>query len=177
MAREELPNEILWEGKHASELALTAFADGEESLLSKDIVLHLSTCSECAMRLGETALVTRGVTHAVHSVKPWLPAEMLAPSGTRKRSAQSARAPWGAIFAVLGLTALSVAPKLVQLPHRIAAFVVTLLHAVPVVSHSGVQVFEHGLGAEWTQAMGVCAALLIAAGFTLTRLLPRPTVS
>jgi hypothetical protein len=54
---------------------------------------------------------------------------------------------------------------------------VSLMHAAPVMSHSGVQVIEQGLGAQWTQAMGVCAALLIAAGFAVTRLLPRPTVS
>ena len=175
MAREELTKELLWEGKHASELALSAFADGEDSLLTKDIVLHLHTCTECAMRLGETALVTRGVTHAVQSVKPWLPAAMQAPSAPRKRPAQSL--PWPAIFAALGLTALGSAPTLMELPHRISAFAVTLLHAAPVVSHSGVQVFQHGLGAEWTQAMAVCAALLIGAGFAVTRLLPRPTVS
>jgi hypothetical protein len=172
-----LTNDLLWEGKHASELALSTFADGEDSLLTKEIVLHLHTCTECAMRLGETALVTRGVTHAVQSVKPWLPAAMQAASLTpaRKRSPQSI--PWPAIFAALALTAVGSAPTLMALPHRIAAFAVTLMHAAPVVSHSGVQVFQQGLGAEWTQAMGVCAVLLIGAGFAVTRLLPRPTVS
>ena len=93
MAREHLPNELLWDGigdgngdgsrPHASDLALSAFADGEESLLTSEVVLHLHTCNECAMRLGETALVTRGVTHAVQSVKPWLPAEMVGPARER----------------------------------------------------------------------------------------------
>jgi hypothetical protein len=181
MAREELPTELLWEKSHASELALSAFADGEDSILSKDVVRHLETCSACAMRLGETALVTRGVTHAVQSVKPWLPASMQAPSGalsgTRKRSSAQPSVPWAAIFAALALTAVGAAPKLMVLPHRIAALAVSLLHAAPVVSHSGMQVFQQGLGAQWTQAMGVCAALLIAAGIAVTRLLPRPTVS
>ncbi len=174
-----LPADLLWDGKHASELALSAFADGEESLLPKDMLQHLGSCSECAMRLGEMALVTRGVTHAVQSVKPWLPAEMLAPSGARKRAAQTKHnsLPWGAVLAALGLTGVGIAPTLVDLPHRMAAFTVTLSRAVPVVSHSGVQVFQHGLGLAWVQAMAVCAALLIGAGFAVTRLLPRPTVS
>src|ERR1700677_229 len=86
-----LSTELLWEGKHATELALSAFADGEESLLTKEIVLHLHTCTECAMRLGETALVTRGGTHAVHSVKPWLPASMQAPSGAHSGTQSGAR--------------------------------------------------------------------------------------
>jgi hypothetical protein len=180
MAHEELPADLLWEKNHASELALSAFADGEEALLSSEMVLHLHTCTACAMRLGETALVTRGVTHAVHSVRPWLPASMQAPSearsGTRKRAAQPS-VPWTAILAALVLTAVGAAPKLLALPHRVAALAVSLMHAAPVMSHSGVQVIEHGLGAQWAQAMGVCAALLIAAGFAVTRLLPRPTVS
>jgi hypothetical protein len=188
MAREELPNELLWERSgesepnggesHASELALSAFADGEDSLLSKEMVLHLHTCTACAMRLGEMALVTRGVTHAVQSVKPWLPASM---QGNRalKRAPQKSQhsVPWGAIVAALALTVVGIAPKVMALPHRLAALAVSLLHAAPVVSHSGVQVFQQGLGAEWTQAMGVCAALLIGAGFAVTRLVPRPTAS
>jgi hypothetical protein len=179
MGRELLPAELLWENKHASELALSAFADGETALLTKEIVLHLHTCSECAVRLGETALVTRGVTHAVQSVKPWLPASMQAPSGVRKRSGQSRpeALPWGAVFAALALTALGSAQAIIALPHRIAALATTLVHAAPVVSHSGVQVFQQGLGTEWTQAMLVCAALLIAAGVAVTRLLPRPATT
>lgn len=173
-----LPNELLWENDHASELSLSAFADGEESLLSKEIVLHLHTCTACAMRLGETALVTRGVTHAVQSVKPWLPASMQArSSGARTRAPAPQSVPWAAIFAALGLTAVGAAPTLMALPHRVAALALSLLHAAPVMSHSGVQVFQQGLGAEWTQAMGVCAALLIAAGVAVTRILPRPTVT
>ncbi len=181
MAREELPNELLWEKSHASDLALSAFADGEEALLSHEMVQHLHTCSACAMRLGETALVTRGVTHAVQSVKPWLPASMQAPSGvssgTRRRAPSQQSVPWAAIFGALALTAVGAAPKLMALPHRIAALAVSLMHAAPVMSHSGVQVFEQGLGAQWTQAMAVCAALLIGAGFAVARLVPRPTVS
>jgi anti-sigma factor RsiW len=180
MAHEELPADLLWEKSHASELALSAFADGEETLLSRDMVQHLQTCSACAMRLGEMALVTRGVTHAVQSARPWLPAEMQAPSrvtsGMRNRSQQPA-VPWAAIVGALVLTAVGVAPKLLALPHQIAALAVSLMHAAPVVSHSGVQVIQQGLGAQWAQAMLVCAALLIAAGFAVTRLLPRPTAS
>ena len=178
MGRELLPNELLWEGEHASELALSAFADGEDSLLSKDMILHLHTCNACAVRLGETALVTRGVTHAVQSVKPWLPAA-LQTSGVQAKKKASAQpsVPWAAIFAGLALTTVGAAPTLMTLPHRIAAIASSLIHAAPVVSHSGIEVFQNGLGTEWTQAMGVCAALLIAAGFALTRLLPRPTVT
>jgi hypothetical protein len=178
MSGEKLPNDLLWEGKHASELALSVFADGEESALSNEIVLHLHTCNECVQKLGETALVTRGVTHAVQSVKPWLPAALVAPSGVKSvRKSREPRVPWMAVAAALVLTAVGAAPTVMALPHTLSAFAVTLLHAVPVVSHSGVQVIQQGLGPAWTQAMGVCAALLVAAGFAVTRLLPRPQVA
>jgi hypothetical protein len=181
MSREKLPNDLLWEGKHASELALFSFADGEESSLSNEVVLHLHTCNECVMRLGETALVTRGVTHAVQSVKPWLPPSLVAASGASARTVTKKRAtqpiPWAAIGAALGLTVVGAAPTMMALPHRLGALAVSLLHAAPVMSRSGVQVFAHGLGAGWTQAMGVSAALLIATGFLITRLLPRPRLA
>ena len=165
-------------GQTRERVALSAFADGEESLLSKEIVLHLHTCTECAMHLGETALVTRGVTHAVNSVKPWLPAGNARPvRRTRVGEALVAVSPLARGLRGSRAHAVGSAPTLMELPHGIAAFAVRLLHAAPVVSHSGVQVFQQGLGAEWAQAMGVCAALLIASGFALTRLLPRPTVS
>ena len=92
-------------------------------------------------------------------------------------SARRSRSPGRAIFAALALTTVGAAPTMLAVPHRIAAFAVTLLHAAPVVSHSGVQVFQQGLGTEWTQAMLVCAALLIGAGVAVTRLLPRPTTT
>ena len=174
MARHELPADLLWEGKHASELAVSAFADGEESVLPREVVLHLHTCNECVMRLGETALVSRGVTHAVQSVKPWLPAEMVAPLAKKQRAQP---VPWAAIIAALGLTGVGVTPTLLALPHRIAELAISLMKAAPVMSHSGLQVFQHGLGGAWTSAMCVCAVLLVTSGVAVTRLLPRPAMS
>lgn len=182
MSREKLPNDLLWEGKHASELALSVFADGEEASLSNEVVLHLHTCNECVHRLGDMALVTRGVTNAVQSVKPWLPASLAGSPSTKpntkaakKKNAQPM--PWAAIVAALGLTVIGAAPAVMEAPHRFAALAMSLLHAAPVVSRSGVQVLEHGLGVGWVQAMGACAALLIATGFAVTRFLPRPVTA
>jgi hypothetical protein len=77
MGRELLPNELLWEGQHVTELAVSAIADGEESSLPRDVVGHVHSCDACAMKLGEIALLTRGVCNAVQSAKPWLPAEVV----------------------------------------------------------------------------------------------------
>ncbi len=171
MAKHELPAELQWEAGHASELALSAYADGEEAMLAREVAQHLTSCNECVVRLGEMALVARGVTHAVQSVKPWLPAEMRAPQA-KKRSAQPV--PWAAIVAALAMTALGATPTLVALPHRLAVLTISLVKAAPVMSHSGLQVVQQGLGGAWVSAMGVSAALLVACGIALTRLLPRP---
>ncbi len=170
MAR-ELPNELLWENDHASDLVMSAMADGEDSLLSNDVVSHVHSCDACMLRLGEMALETRGVTNAVQSVKPWLPASVLAPS---KKRASAQPVPLTAIFAALGLTGIGAAPTLLALPHRLAELALTIQHAVPAMSHGGAQVLEQGVGVA---AMSACAVLLLGAGVAVTRLLPRPTVS
>jgi hypothetical protein len=171
MMSRELPNDLLWENEHASDLVMSAMADGEESILSRQIVEHVHSCDACMMRLGSMALETRGVTNAVQSVKPWLPAAVLAPS---KKRAPAQPVPFAAIFAALGITAIGAAPTLLALPHRLAEFALTVQHAVPAMSHGGIQVFQQGIG---VMAMGVCAVLLLGAGVAVTRLLPRPTVS
>ncbi len=180
----QLPKEVLWEsgdetsettteGAHASDLALSALADGEESLLSRDVIEHASSCDACALRLGALALETHGVTNAVASVKPWLPAELLAPSA-RKRATASQPIPLGAIFAALVLTVAGATPSVLALPHRLAELLLTLERAAPAMSHGGIQVIQQGVGVA---VMGACALLLVAAGVAVTRLLPRPTSS
>ncbi len=172
----QLPKQVLWDvtsdAAHASDLALSALADGEESLLSQDVIEHASSCDACALRLGALALETHGVTNAVESVKPWLPAELLAPS--KKRATASQPIPLGAIFAALGLTAVGATPSVLALPHHLAELLLTLQHAAPAMSHGGIQVIQQGVGVA---VMGACALLLVAAGVAVTRLLPRPTSS
>jgi hypothetical protein len=175
MGREILPNELLWEADHASELAVSVLADGEESSLPRDVVSHVHSCDECAMKLGEVALVTRGVTHAVQSVKPWLPAAVLAPVSSKRRAAQPV--PYRAIAVALFLAAAGAMPSVLALPRRVADLLITLSQAAPIVGHSGVKLFEHGLGSLWLTATCACAVLLVGAGVAATKLLPRPTTS
>ncbi len=176
MAKNQLPKEVLWDetsdGAHASDVALSTLADGEESLLSDDVIEHASSCDACALRLGSLALETHGVTNAVESVKPWLPAALLAPSIAKKPASQPI--PLGAIFAALGLTAVGATPAVLALPHRLAELLLTLQHAAPAVSHGGIQVIQQGVGVA---VMGACALLLVGAGVAVTRLLPRPVSS
>ena len=173
MARETLPNELLWDAGHASELALSSIADGQESLLSREVVSHVHSCDACAMKLGEAALEMRGVMSAVQSAKPWLPASIVAPVPKRKASG----APMPAMIVAVVVAALGAVPTLMALPRRLAELALTMMHTLPVVSRSGVQVFQQGLGGAWLSAMCACAFLLVLMGFAVTRLLPRPATS
>jgi hypothetical protein len=177
MAKYQLPNEVLWDADHASDLALSAITDGEDSLLAPDVVAHTHSCDACTMRLGTLALETHGVTNAVESVKPWLPAALLVPSkkaAPSKKASSSQPVPLPAIFGALALTAVGATPTVLAFPHRIAELILTLEHAAPAMSHGGLQVIQQGVGVA---AMGVCALLLVAAGVAVTRVLPRPASS
>jgi hypothetical protein len=180
MGRELLPKELVWEAGHASELALSALVDGEDAVLPRDVVSHVHSCDACMMQLGDAALMMRGVTHAVQSVKPWLPPDLsreLAKSPSSSRALAPKRVPLAAMVVAMVVAAAGAVPTLLGLPQRLAQLLLTLMHTAPVVSRSGLQVFEQGLGGAELSAMFGCAGLLLCAGVAATRLLPRPVVS
>ena len=37
---DKLPRELVWDGAHVSELGLTALADGQESIVTRDAIEH-----------------------------------------------------------------------------------------------------------------------------------------
>jgi hypothetical protein len=129
------------------------------------------------MQLGDAALMMRGVTHAVQSVKPWLPAEVLGPQRVSQKIEKRRPVPFAAMVVAMVVATAGAVPTLLGLPQRLAQLALTLMHTAPVVSRSGVQVFEQGLGGAGLSAMLGCGALLACAGVAVTRLLPRPTVS
>jgi hypothetical protein len=56
---ELLPNELLWaEGGHASDIALTALADGQLAILPPSVLAHVERCTPCATHLGHAALLS-----------------------------------------------------------------------------------------------------------------------
>ncbi len=55
-SNEMLPDELCFEGGHATEIALTALVDGQEALLSAEVLSHVDGCTDCAAAMGELAL-------------------------------------------------------------------------------------------------------------------------
>lgn len=53
-----LPEELLWAaGGHASDIVLTALADGEHAIVPPPVVAHVQQCTACTAHLGNAALL------------------------------------------------------------------------------------------------------------------------
>lgn len=62
--RELLPQELLWAaGGHASDIVLTALADGQRDIVPADVLGHVERCTTCTIHLGHAALLSLH-THA-----------------------------------------------------------------------------------------------------------------
>ena len=184
MGRELLPIELVWDAcddrtgvAHASEIALSAMTDGEDALLPRDVVSHVHSCDVCMMKLGESALAMHGVSHAVQSVKPWLPASVVTPMPISSRPEKKRPVPFAAMVVAMVVATAGAVPTVLGLPQRLAQLALTLMHTAPIVSRSGMQVFQTGLGGAGLTAMFGCATLLLCAGVAVTRFLPRPAAS
>ncbi len=56
---ELLPEELLWAaGDHASDIVLTALADGQQAIVPMPVRLHIERCTACMAHLGNTALLS-----------------------------------------------------------------------------------------------------------------------
>ena len=97
MTPETLAPDIAWEPSgHLSEVALSAFADGEDALLDAAMHAHLDDCEACAIELGNVAMRAANVAsalrdpaliHALHEIAEAAPSAVL--SQARSESAQA----------------------------------------------------------------------------------------
>ncbi len=56
---ELLPDELLWaEGGHASDIVLTAMADGQAEIVPRTVLTHVNGCQLCTTHLGNAALLS-----------------------------------------------------------------------------------------------------------------------
>ena len=183
-SRQKLPEDLLWESGHASELALAAMADGEEALLTPSLEAHVHSCADCTQRFGETALLSAGTSRAIQELGPLLrvtpvPFEnrSMAPASGGRR-----KLPVPMLVAAFVLAAAGAMPTLVQLPGRFAEFCFALLHTVPTLSRSSAQLFRSGpflreMGPVWIAVTCACAVILVMMSIAVTRLLPKPVSS
>ena len=100
-----LPEELLYaEGGHASDVALTCLADGEDALVPAALRAHVLECAACSAQLGNAALLSLRADDAVRGYV----------------AAQAKPAPTPGLERALALgflvAVLSAAPRLASLP-------------------------------------------------------------
>jgi hypothetical protein len=175
MSHVELPEELLWQEGHASELALTALADGEGAIVARAVQSHVDACAFCTHRLGETALLSMGASRAITELGPLL---RMTPVPERAAASESGRKrlPWPMLVAALAIAVLGAVPTLIRLPTRAGELCFALLHTLPTLSRSSAQLLRSGLGPSpvWVGITCACAVVLVMTSYAVTRLLPKP---
>ena len=126
---EKLPRELVWDGTHVTELALSAIADGETALVEDGAVEHVDACEWCAGRLGRLALLTEAVGHAVTQVRP--------ASVSSRPPARVMPKPWRALGAGTAVAVLAGLPALAHLGSFVDAVSAFFAHGVPVLARGG----------------------------------------
>ncbi len=166
---ELLPEDILWAaGGHASDVVLTAMADGQIGIVPSSALAHVEGCHACTTHLGNAALLS---LHAGREI-----------AIVAREAVTQARAPLprlaillGLVFAVLGLV-----PRFADSPPAIGGVKTFATHDLPLLVNGlqtlGRRLLEPGSPLALGLTYGA-AALLVLMAFALVRLLPKKEVS
>ncbi len=160
-----LPEELLWAaGGHASDVVLTAIADGQQAIVPPVVLEHVASCTTCTTHLGHAALLT------LHTG-----AELAA---AREHSRLTERRPLPKLAIALGLAvaAIGLFPSILDGAGDMASARTFFTREVPV--------FLRALGtlARRVQEPGsstgllvtyAAAAMLVVMGIALVRILPK----
>ncbi|AKV03257.1 hypothetical protein AKJ09_09920 [Labilithrix luteola] len=160
-----LPEELLWaEGGHASDVVLTALADGQLAIVPPNVRAHVEGCDLCTTHLGHAALLS------IHTG-----AGLAAP---RETASQTERAPFPRLAITLGLAVavLGLVPTLLQAPSTARAFagdVPLVAGAVSTLSH---RFLAPGSPLMLASTYGA-AVLLVMVAVVVVRRLPKKEIS
>ncbi len=164
-----LPDELLWaDGGHASDIVLTAMADGQVEIVPHAVMAHVDACRTCTTHLGNAALLS------LHTGRE------LALVG--READVVARAPFPRLAVALGLAfaLLGLVPTLVDAPSQISSARTFATHDVPLLVSGlgtlGRRLLEPGSSVALVLTYGASGLLIIMA-IALVRLLPKKEVS
>ncbi|MEO6419341.1 MAG: hypothetical protein ABIP39_08055 [Polyangiaceae bacterium] len=161
---QKLPDEIVWdEGGHLSEIALTSIADGQEAILPEAAGAHFASCSVCMQSMGNAALLSTRV------------AGLLAEGASAAQATAEAPVfpiPVSAIAAAVLLAAVGALPSITDLPMWISEASFLFTRTIPLFFRSGIALVRSS-GSLSPAVSYACAALLLMAGFAITRAVPR----
>ncbi len=156
---ELFPDELSWAaGGHASDVVLTAIADGQQTIVAPAVLAHVEGCTTCTTHLGHAALLS------IHT-------------GEELGIVQVVRRPLPRLAIALGLAvaAIGLSPSLLDDADtwNVRAFVT---HDVPLIVR-GLEMLTRRLD-EPGSATGLfitytTAAMLLLGGFAIIRILPK----
>lgn len=169
-----LPEELVWAaGGHASDVVLTAMADGQSDIVPPLVLAHVEKCTACTTHLGNAALLS------LHTGKELalLPRAAAAPLSTET----SVRLPLPRLAIALGLAfaALGLVPTLLDSPSELGgakAFATKLPMFVNGLGTLGRRLLEPGSSIGLALTYGA-TALLVLMALALLRLAPKKEVS
>jgi hypothetical protein len=160
-----LPDELLWaEGGHASDVVLSALADGQGAIVPSSVRVHVERCTVCTVHLGHAALLS---LHVGRELAARAEHERVFVRRPLPRSAIAL----GLVVAVLGLVPSVFDPA--GLEHFATRDVpISVRGLTTLVRHVDVS----GSAASLFLTYGA-AILLVSMGFAVVRLLPKKEVS
>jgi hypothetical protein len=144
---------------HLSDVALTALADGERSLLPDSALTHADACERCGTRLGEQALLSLSLSEALGANRAPAPAAF----------------PLGAILVATVLAVLGAVPTLLHAREWLPSLPATLVEGALVALRAGLALLRvSATGAPGMVVVsGLAAFVLAAIGLLIARLAPR----
>ena len=166
---QKLPDELVWDGEgHLSDVALTSLADGQEAILPDAAAAHFASCPACMQSMGNAALLSNRVAALLATTPATVPA---APAAWSER-APAFPIPVSAIAAAILLAAVGALPTITDLPMWISEASFLFTRTIPLFFRSGIALVRSS-GSLSPAVSYACAALLLVAGFAVTRAVPR----
>jgi hypothetical protein len=168
-----LPEELVWAaGGHASDVVLTAMADGQVGIVPPLVLAHVEKCTACTTHLGNAALLS------LHTGREMA---LLPPSAEPSPVESAARRPLPRLAIVLGLAfaALGLLPTLLDAPSELGGaktFATRLPMFVNGLGTLGRRLLEPGSPVGIALTYGA-TALLVLMALALLRLVPKKEVS
>lgn len=154
-----LPDELLWaEGGHATDIVLTALADGQNDIVPARVRAHVEGCATCGAHLGHAALLSLHTGEQLGAVKKSAPERLPVP-----RVAIAL----GLLLALVGLLPSILSGDAASFATREAPMVAKAISLVlrRLPDEASLVLWYGG------------SLLLVSMGFALVRLLPKKEVS
>lgn len=163
-----LPEDLLWaDGGHASDVVLTAMADGQNAIVPTAVRAHVETCRACSRHLGNAALL---LLHAERELA------VLAKHGD---AAERAPLPRLAIALGLAVAALGLVPSLMD-PSGIRSAEMFATHDLPMLANGFGTLLRRLFAPESTTALVLtygASAILVFTAIAIVRFLPKKETS